>query len=181
MENAPRGTQSFVLIMTDPYIPNSPNFNVPGHVLTKDTPRVTGFHWLLVNIPKNRTALPEGAGSKGIVPGGKKPGKTPYGLSGINVYNDVFKVPTMAKILGLLKTSKSWKGIYGQYDGGCPPWNDNVIHYYNFTLYALDIAKVNLPENGNFTGPDVLKAIKGHVLATAVLRGKVITNPALLK
>ena len=179
--NAPRDTMSYVLLTTDPYIPNSPYFNSPGHVLTKDTPRVTQYHWTLVNIPKTITALPEGAGSKGLVPGGKKPGMTPYGLAGINVYNAVFKVPAMAKILGLVKTDRSWQGTYGQYDGGCPPWNDKVIHDYVFTIYALNIAKLDLPASGNFSGEDVLKAIKGHVLATATLKGKVITNPDLLK
>ena len=38
-------------------------------------------------------ALPEGAGSKKFIVGGKAPGQTKYGLMGINVYNGVFQAP----------------------------------------------------------------------------------------
>jgi phosphatidylethanolamine-binding protein (PEBP) family uncharacterized protein len=46
-----------------------------------------------------------------------------------------------------------------------------------FTLYALDIERV--PLEGRFTGPDVLKAIEGHVLASAKITGTYTLNPRL--
>jgi phosphatidylethanolamine-binding protein (PEBP) family uncharacterized protein len=41
-------------------------------------------------------------------------------------------------------------GEYYGYDGPCPPWNDERVHTYVFTLYALDIPR--LPLEGRFTG-----------------------------
>jgi phosphatidylethanolamine-binding protein (PEBP) family uncharacterized protein len=32
-------------------------------------------------------------------------------------------------------------GQYFGYDGPCPPWNDERMHHYIFTIYALDIDK----------------------------------------
>ena len=32
-------------------------------------------------------------------------------------------------------------GDYYGYDGPCPPWNDELVHRYVFTLYALDVAQ----------------------------------------
>ena len=42
-------------------------------------------------------------------------------------------------------------GDYGGYDGPCPPWNDELLHHYRFTLYALDVPSLGLP--GAFGGP----------------------------
>ena len=66
-------------------------------------------------------------------------------------------------------------GDYGDYDGCCPPWNDSIIHHYHFTLYALDVATVDLPDQ--FTGADALAAIKGHVLAEGRRSGTYSLNP----
>lgn len=52
------------------------------------------------------------------------------------------------------------------YGGPCPPPGDTP-HHYVFTLYALDELLV-----GKFDGPDLLTAIKGHVLAKAQLIGR---------
>jgi Raf kinase inhibitor-like YbhB/YbcL family protein len=68
-------------------------------------------------------------------------------------------------------------GNYHGYDGCCPPWNDTLLHHYVFTLYALDIARC--PVEGSFKGPDVLAAIKGHVLAEAKITGVYSLNPAV--
>ena len=51
------------------------------------------------------------------------------------------------------------------------------MHRYVFTLYALDVPRV--PLEGKFTGPDVLKAIEGHVIAKAQLTGAYTLNPRL--
>jgi phosphatidylethanolamine-binding protein (PEBP) family uncharacterized protein len=33
------------------------------------------------------------------------------------------------------------RGDYYGYDGPCPPWNDEIVHRYVFTLFALDVAE----------------------------------------
>ena len=33
-------------------------------------------------------------------------------------------------------------GDYYGYDGPCPPWNDELVHRYVFTLYALDVPRL---------------------------------------
>ena len=70
------------------------------------------------------------------------------------------------------------KGDYYGYDGPCPPWNDERVHRYVFTLYALDVARCALAEP-RFTGPEVRAAIEGHVLAQASISGTYTLNPAL--
>jgi Raf kinase inhibitor-like YbhB/YbcL family protein len=52
------------------------------------------------------------------------------------------------------------------YGGPCPPVGDPP-HHYIFTLYALDDAV-----GGSLTGPQLLKAIDGHVLGKAELVGR---------
>jgi Raf kinase inhibitor-like YbhB/YbcL family protein len=69
------------------------------------------------------------------------------------------------------------KGDYHGYDGPCPPWNDEILHHYVFTLYALDVARCAV--EGRFTGADARAAIAGHVLAEAKLTGTYSLNPAL--
>ena len=64
--------------------------------------------------------------------------------------------------------------FYG-YDGPCPPWNDERVHHYVFTLYALDMPR--LPLAGRFTGPQVRMAIHGHILDEARIFGTDALNP----
>ena len=68
-------------------------------------------------------------------------------------------------------------GNYFGYDGPCPPWNDELIHHYVFTLYAVEVPR--LAVTGNFTGADALVALAGRVLAQASLTGVYTLNPAL--
>jgi hypothetical protein len=68
-------------------------------------------------------------------------------------------------------------GRYFGYDGPCPPWNDSIVHHYLFTLYALDVE--HCPVAGDFTGPEVLAAIAGHVLDQASLTVTYSLNPAV--
>ncbi len=68
-------------------------------------------------------------------------------------------------------------GNYYGYDGPCPPWNDTIPHHYIFTLYALDIARC--PVAGAFKGPEVLEAMKGHIIAQAAITGIYTLNPNL--
>jgi phosphatidylethanolamine-binding protein (PEBP) family uncharacterized protein len=46
-----------------------------------------------------------------------------------------------------------------------------------FTLFALDIAK--LPLGAAFNGPDARKAMAGHILAQAALKGVYTLNPSI--
>jgi Raf kinase inhibitor-like YbhB/YbcL family protein len=66
--------------------------------------------------------------------------------------------------------------FYG-YDGPCPPWNDERVHTYIFTLYALDIPR--LPLDGRVTGQEARMAIRGHILDEARIFGVYSLNPAL--
>ncbi|AHV91849.1 phosphatidylethanolamine-binding family protein [Bordetella holmesii ATCC 51541] len=78
---------------------------------------------------------------------------------------------------GWFAADRDMSGDYFGYDGPCPPWNDAIVHRYVFTLYALDVAKLNV--HGKFTGADALKAMQGHVLAQAAVTGTYTLNPAL--
>ena len=69
------------------------------------------------------------------------------------------------EITGLGKNGKNTSKHSG-YDGPCPP---DKIHRYYFKLYALD-SMLNLKPG--LTKDELLKAMKGHILAEAQLMGK---------
>ncbi|MDR1853507.1 MAG: YbhB/YbcL family Raf kinase inhibitor-like protein, partial [Azoarcus sp.] len=69
------------------------------------------------------------------------------------------------------------RGDYYGYDGPCPPWNDELVHRYVFTLYALDVER--LPIEGRFNGQEARAALQGHILAEASITGTYSLNPAL--
>lgn len=164
--NAPAGTQSFAIVVHDPDVPSSgEDVNQAGKVVPADLPRVDFYHWVLANIPATVSGLPEGAASQGITPRGKAVGETEYGITGKNDYTAWFA------------GDADMDGTYGSYDGPCPPWNDSIIHHYYFTVYALDVASLDL--KGAFGGQDVLEKIEGHVLATASHMGTYSMNPAV--
>lgn len=164
--DAPPGTESFVIVCCDPDVPTKPdNVNKPGVVVPADLPRCDFYHWVLIDIPASVLGLPRGADSDGITPRGKPQVRTQYGVRGINNYTDWFA------------SDVDMKGGYGGYDGPCPPWNDEIVHHYHFTVYALDVASLGLA--GRFGGPDVLKAIEGHVLAQGSWTGTYTLNPRL--
>lgn len=138
----PEGTQSLAIIMVDTDVPqNKENANKEGVTLTKDMARENFYHFVLVDIPVSLSSIKEGQDSHGVVPQGKKPGLTDYGIRGINDYSH----------------------NNGGYDGPCPPWNDELIHHYHFYLYALDVKSLGL--TGHFDGRQALSAIKKHILA----------------
>jgi len=163
---APDGTASYAIICHDPDVPtvledvNNESRNIPAN-----QPRMTFYHWLLADIPATLSNLEEGAESAGIQPGGKAPGKTSHGVRGLNNYTHWFA------------NDENMKGNYGGYDGPCPPWNDERMHHYHFTVYALDTKTLGLADN--FTGPDLEKAMEGHILAKGEWIGTYTLNPAL--
>lgn len=156
--NLPDGTKSLVLICVDDQVPSVfTDANKEGVNITKDLPRIDFYHWLVVDIDPNLTGIKEGEDSDAYSESGKAPGQQPYGITGVNSYGQT----------------------HGGYDGPCPPWNDELMHEYHFRLYALDIPTLGL--DGRFTGPDVMNAMKGHVLAEAEWLGTYTLNPSLRK
>ena len=165
---APKETLSYVLLMHDPDVPTDfGNAGKKGVEIDGNQPRQVFYHWVLVNIPAKTTKIKEGAESKGTKPGVIKPGKAKIGVRGLNDYTK------------FMKDDKKMAGIYAGYDGPCPPWNDARPHRYIFTLYALKVKSLNLPKN--FTGADVLAAIRGNVLAQTHVMGQYTLNPRLAK
>jgi Raf kinase inhibitor-like YbhB/YbcL family protein len=75
------------------------------------------------------------------------------------------KISRQEEIAGLGKNGKNTSQHFG-YDGPCPP---SGTHRYYFKLYALD-TMLNL--NAGLSKEDLLKAMKGHVLAEAQLMGR---------
>ena len=76
-----------------------------------------------------------------------------------------------------MPATRKWSGDYYGYDGPCPPWNDVVPHRYVFTLYALDVPRLDV--SGKFTGADVRRAMQGHILAQASVTGRYTLNPTV--
>jgi Raf kinase inhibitor-like YbhB/YbcL family protein len=161
---APPGTKSFAIVCHDPDVPSKPDdVNKTDRVVPHDLPRVDFYHWVLVDIPAGVSELAEAADGAGFTPRGKPPGKTEHGVRGINSYTDWFA------------GDDAMKGDYGGYDGPWPPFNDERLHHYNFTVYALDLPKLELP--ARFGGPEALSAMKGHVLGQARWVGTYSLNP----
>ena len=166
-QDAPAGTRSFVLICHYRDVPSQgDDVNQPDRVVPASLPRVDFYHWVLIDLPASMTAIAEGEFSREVTPRGKNGPQAPHGArQGVNNYTDWFA------------GDHDMKGDYYGYDGPCPPWNDEIVHHYVFTLYALDIER--LPLEGRFGGPEVLAALSGHILAQASLTGTYTLNPAL--
>ena len=162
---APDGTRSFAVVMHDPDVPaDASDANQEGTTIPEDAERTTFYHWLLVDVPAATTEIAEGAASDGVTPGGKSPGRSDLGVEGTNTFTQFLDGSDM-------------EGTYGGYDGPCPPWNDERLHHYHVTVYALDTESLGLDEDGDFTGDDVTAALDGHVLAQAEIVGTYTTNP----
>lgn len=165
--DAPAATRSFVLICHDPDVPSQgDDVNQEDRTVPASLPRVDFFHWVLIDLPATVNALNEGEFSNTVSPRGKAGPQAPRGArQGINNYTDWFA------------SDRDMCGDYYGYDGPCPPWNDEIVHHYVFTVYALDID--TLPLEGRFGGTEVRQAIQGHVLAEASLTGSYTLNPKL--
>ncbi|HMW16369.1 MAG TPA: YbhB/YbcL family Raf kinase inhibitor-like protein [Accumulibacter sp.] len=166
--DAPAGTRSFAVICHDPDVPSQgDDVNQEGRSVPASLPRVDFFHWVLIDLPATLTEIQEGEFSDDVTPRGKA---GPHALhdarQGINDYT------------GWFAGDNDMRGDYYGYDGPCPPWNDEIIHHYVFTVYALDID--SLPVSGKLTGQAVRAAIEGHVLAEARLTGLYSLNPAVI-
>jgi Raf kinase inhibitor-like YbhB/YbcL family protein len=162
---APEGTQSFVLVVYDPDVPqDTSKVGVEGETIGEHEPRRDFAHWLVADIPANVSEVPEGAGSSEITQGGKPVGETRFGgVAGANDYT------------GFMAGDPDMAGTYGHYDGPFPPPNDEAVHHYHFVVYALDIPSTGL--SGEFGLDDLRRAIDGHVLAEAEYMGTYTLNP----
>ena len=162
----PDGTRSFALICHDYDVPSrGDDVNQPDREVPEDLPRVDFFHWVLVDLPQDKTSIAEGEFADGVVAGGQEQ-DAHVGRHGLNDFTGWFaEDPDMA-------------GNYYGYDGCAPPWNDSILHHYVFTVYALDVDRLDV--DGDFTGHDVREAIKGHILAEASIEGTYTQNPRLL-
>jgi Raf kinase inhibitor-like YbhB/YbcL family protein len=163
--DAPAETVSFVLICHDPDVPSrGHDVNQDGRTVPTSLPRVDFFHWVLTDIPASVAAIAEGSHAVGVTPRGKSGPAAPDGMRhGLNDYT------------GWLAGDAEMAGSYFGYDGPCPPWNDERLHHYVFTLYALDVPALEV--TGDFDGSTVRGAMEGHVLASATLTGTYSLNP----
>jgi Raf kinase inhibitor-like YbhB/YbcL family protein len=173
-QHLPFGTKSLTLLVADPDAPQSLHTNIKDQWIKKYSPRQTVYHWVLIDISTTLTGLPQGAGSTGYQPSGKPIGQTHYGITGKNIVSYMNK--ESLESLGSYKTSIQ----FGDYDGPCPPFNDMKKHRYQFTLYALNVPSLHLRHDGNFTGLEVIQAMKSHVLGKTMLTGLYSTNQKLL-
>ena len=163
----PPGTKSLVLTCVDTDVPTrADDVNREDRVVPASLPRADFHHWSMVDIAPSVSAIAAGACSDGIAARGKQSPQGPAGSrQGLNDYTAWFAADA------------EMSGQYFGYDGPCPPWNDELLHHYHFVLYATDLARC--PVEGAFTGPQVAKAVAGHVLAEARLTGTYSLNPAV--
>ena len=164
---APEGTKSYAVICHDYDVPSAADdVNQEDRTIPASLPRIDFYHWVLVDISASITALAEGADGSGIVAGGKEPGPTDTGIRGLNNFTEWFA------------NDADMAGSYGGYDGPCPPWNDEIMHHYVFTVYALDVETLGL--SGKFGGSEALQAMDGHILAQGQCVGEYTLNADLL-
>lgn len=166
-DDVPEGTASFALICHDRDVPTKPDdVNQEGREVPPDLPRADFFHWVAVDLPEDLRSIEEGSFADGVVAKGQDAAAGPHGCrQGINDYTNWFA------------GDPDMDGRYFGYDGPCPPWNDSLVHHYEFTLYALDVAA--LPVDSAFTGQEVRDVIDPHVLDSAVIMGTYTLNPRL--
>ena len=163
----PDGTRSFAISVVDPDVPaDRTRMGVEGLSLGDDEARVRFAHWLIADIPAQVHEMPGGADGDGFVAHGKPPGPTAAGgVSGANGYG------------GLFEGNPELEGTYGGWDGPFPPWNDEHVHRYVTTVYALDVESIGL--DAGFTLEGFEEAIEDHVLDRVEIVPTYTLNPAL--
>jgi Raf kinase inhibitor-like YbhB/YbcL family protein len=153
---APAGTKSFAVTCVDLDAPTkADDVNKPDRTVPYDLPRADFVHWVLVNVPAKTAELTEGLDSDGLTAKGKPGGAQSYGTRGGNSYT------------GWFAGDANMAGSYNGYDGPWPPFNDERTHRYVFTVYALDVDKLDVPQK--FEIADFKRASQGHVLDEAKL------------
>ncbi|CAN5304187.1 YbhB/YbcL family Raf kinase inhibitor-like protein [soil metagenome] len=171
----PAGTRSLALVCVDPDAPSiGTDVNQPGRVVSASLPRADFHHWALIDLPVDSRPIERGEFSAKVTPRGKG-GPAFARLDGTLVRQAI------NDYTGWFAGDSDMGGDWYGYDGPCPPWNDALVHRYVFTLYALDIGQLPIAAAGagRFTAPDVLAAIRPHVLGQASLTGVYTLNPSL--
>ncbi len=165
--DVPAGTQSFALICHDPDVPSrGDDVNREDRSVPAALARIDFFHWVLFDLPADLREIRQGEFSREATPRGKAGPAAAHGArQGINDYTQCFA------------GDNDMRGDYYGYDGPCPPWNDEIVHHYIFTLYALDVAA--LPLAAKVTGQQLRAALAGHILDQASLTGLYTLNPAV--
>jgi len=165
-DDVPDGTVSFALVCIDPDVPTVAEMVGRDDVeIPALQPRTEFVHWVMIDIPAEVHAIAAGSCSDGFTPKGKRAPDGPAGSrQGLNDYTGWFaNHPEMAG---------DWLG----YDGPWPPGNDLRVHRYVFRVFALDVARLEVP--ARFTAADALHAMQGHVLAEAEMYGTYSLHPA---
>ncbi len=163
---APDGARSFVVTCIDHDCPSAPDdVNQPDREIPASLPRVDFTHWLLANVPSSVNEIEEGSHSQSVTPRGKAADAAPLGVHGQNDYT------------AWTSDDPELAGQWNGYDGSAPPWNDSIVHHYEFTVHALDVDALDL-EPG-FTLDELKAAMEGHVLDSASIVGVYASNPRL--
>ncbi len=164
---APAETQAYAVIIRDLDVPTAgDDVNQEGRTVPYDLTRQVYFHWVLLNIPAGVTSLAEGLHSSGFAPRGKGQNALGGTIHGINSYTDWFA------------GDDDFGGDYYGYDGPFPPWNDERLHRYVFTVYALDVGSIDLP--ARFDGSAAVAAIKSHIIDSASFKAEYCIYPNAL-
>jgi len=163
----PTAARSLVLLCVDPDVPTVAEMvGKAGVEIPVDQPRGDFVHWLMIDIAADCREIAAGACSDGVTARGKREPAGPAGSrQGLNDYS------------GWFAGDADMAGDYLGYDGPFPPPNDLRLHRYFFRLFALDIAALLVP--ARFTAAQVQQAMKGHVLAEAVIWGSYSLHPGL--
>ena len=163
---APTGTKSFALLCIDTDAPTDGALVADAATpIPVEHPRGDFVHWAMADVPAGTRELAAGSAGDGVVKGGKASPSGPAGArQGLNDYT------------GWFAGDADLGGDYLGYDGPYPPPNDLRVHRYFFRVFALDVARLDLPSK--FTAGDVLRAMQGHVLAEAAIYGTYSLNEA---
>lgn len=163
--SVPADTQSFALLCVDADAPTDPSLaGKDGVQIPAAHPRGEFVHWAMVNIAADVREIAAGSCSDGVSKRGKTHPTGPADVrQGLNDYT------------GWFAGDADMGGDYLGYDGPYPPSNDLRMHRYFFRLFALDLARLDVPDR--FTAADVHRAMHGHVLAEAAIYGTYSLNP----
>lgn len=165
--DVPPTARSLAVICHDFDAPSRPDdVNHPDREVPTSLPRSDFFHWVLVDLPPSIASIAAGEFADGVMPKGRDGPEAHHGArQGLNDYTAWFA------------QDHDMAGDYYGYDGPCPPWNDALIHHYQFAVYALDVERLSV--EGRFTGAQALAAMAGHVIARATLSATYTLNPRL--
>lgn len=166
-DDVPEATRSFALLCIDTDVPTDGALVADAATpIPVEHPRGEFVHWALADIPADVREIAAGSASDGVsAKGNPAPGGPAGARHGLNDYT------------GWFAGDAEMGGDYRGYDGPYPPAHDLRLHRYFFRVFALDVARLDLPER--FTAADVFRAMHGHVLAEAATYGTYALNASV--